>query len=180
HFIHSPAAASSEDHSIQQQVPRARGLVEIHVTSPAVVRSEMENHADAFHRPLRDTKLSEVRLNELHPTLVHQAANILHLAAREVVHNADLGSALCQGIHKARANERGSAGDQNPEIIPAHRHSPWFQEIGEVPSRAKIPEPRLWRGGSSPPPARGLAPAPALIPPWMPGRPDLPRPRSRP
>ena len=86
--------ASSEDHSIQHQVPCASCLVEVNVATPTVVRSEMENNLDTFRCPLCDAWLSEVRLNELDRTLVHGAAEVFDLAATEVVHNADLGAAV--------------------------------------------------------------------------------------
>jgi hypothetical protein len=92
--------ARSENQAVQHQVSGAGGLMEVHVATPAVVGGQMEHNAYSFHRTVGHTMFPQVRFDELRPTLLKVATDVVDPSATQVVHNSNLGAAPHQGVDK--------------------------------------------------------------------------------
>jgi hypothetical protein len=61
--------------------------MQIHVSTPAVIRGQMKNRVYAVHCRPRYARLAQVRVQKIHPPAAKVSANIVEVTAREIVHD---------------------------------------------------------------------------------------------
>jgi hypothetical protein len=102
-----------EQDRVQPEVRRARVLMQVDVSSPAVIGSEMEDDVDAIDRSARDFRVEQIAPQELHGALIDDLLDVLQLPAAQIVDDADRRAAGEERVHQRRADEGRPTRDED-------------------------------------------------------------------
>src|SRR5271168_1088464 len=92
--------------------------MQIHISTAAMVRGEMEYDFDALHRGARHARLAQIRFHEGDATVLEVRLDVLEPAAGEIVNDVHARAAREQSVHEMRSDKRCTAGYENLLTIP--------------------------------------------------------------
>src|SRR5262249_32675440 len=110
--------ASAKNKAIKHQIGGARGLMEIHIATPAMVGSKMKYNLHAFKHLIRHSGHLQVLLKELQAAFFQVLPNIVDPATTEIVDYAEPCSPPNQGIDQMGTDKRRTSGHKHIAISP--------------------------------------------------------------
>src|SRR5215469_917364 len=94
--------------------------MQINVSAPTVIRSQVENHLDVLHHSAGNAGLAEVRFDKADLSAFDVPFDIFEPATGKIVDDANCSTTIQQRVHQIGADERCAACDQNLLTIPHH------------------------------------------------------------
>ena len=94
----------------------------VDVAASAMIGSQVKDDLDSSRGRSGDPGVEEILVPELHPSGFDVRGDVFEEAAAEIVDNAYSGAPNNKCVHEVGADERSSARNQHPPILPMGRH----------------------------------------------------------
>src|SRR4051794_39889177 len=92
--------------------------MQVHIASAAVIRCKMEDRVHTVHGGARDARFAQVSVDKINLASAQYSSNVAKLPAGQIIDNSDVRSAPEKPVGERRADERGTAGNQDALAAP--------------------------------------------------------------